>query len=122
VRAADGLGRLGDDSFLAILPHTDQDGALTFAETLRQRIAVRPVTTADGPLEVRVSIGVATLHPGLQMSAVELLALAEAAVREAQYGGGDAVAVDQLRRLPRAAQGPSGGTPPTPDTAQDTGA
>jgi diguanylate cyclase (GGDEF)-like protein len=101
VRSADGIGRLGEDSFLAILPHTTEEGAVIFAETLRQRVAARPVETDTGSLEVRVSIGVATLHPGLEMAAVELLALAEAAVREAQHGGGNCVAVDQLRRLPR---------------------
>jgi GGDEF domain-containing protein len=47
VREADALGRAGSDGFLAILPHTDEGGAATFADALRHRLAQRPMLVGD---------------------------------------------------------------------------
>src|SRR5205814_7225129 len=38
MREADGVGRLASDTFLAILPHTDERGVTVFANALRTRL------------------------------------------------------------------------------------
>src|SRR5687767_11355173 len=47
IRAADSLGRSGSDGFLAVLPHTDERGAVAFADALRRRVAQRPIRLGD---------------------------------------------------------------------------
>ena len=68
MRAADALGRVGGDSFLAILPHTDERGAAVFSDAVRSRLVARPIMTAAGELTVAISIGVAFMRPGMELS------------------------------------------------------
>lgn len=53
-------GRYGGEEFVLLLPETELPGAVLLAERLRQRVAAHPVTTVGGPLEISVSLGVAT--------------------------------------------------------------
>jgi diguanylate cyclase (GGDEF)-like protein/PAS domain S-box-containing protein len=64
LRLTDIAGRHGGEEFAALLPETDEDGALIVAERLRRRIAESPVTPEEGlVITLSVSIGVATLLP-----------------------------------------------------------
>ncbi len=101
VRAADALGRAGEDSFLAILPHTDEGGAATFVRTLLRRLTDRPIPTEVGELTVSVSVGVALIRPGMDLRDEGLLASAEEAVRSARAAGGNRIAFDRLHGLAR---------------------
>jgi diguanylate cyclase (GGDEF)-like protein len=101
IRAADALGRSGGDSFLAILPHTDERGATVFADALRRRIIDKPVSTAAGDLTIAISIGVAIMRPGMELSDEELLAAAEEALASARAAGGNRIAFDRLHGLAR---------------------
>jgi diguanylate cyclase (GGDEF)-like protein len=101
MRAADALGRAGGDSFLAILPHTDERGATVFAEALMRRLSTRPVGSAAGEITVRVSIGVAFVRPGTTMSDEELLVAVDEALASAKAGGGNRIAFDRLHGLAR---------------------
>lgn len=101
VREADALGRCGSDGFLAILPHTDEAGAATFADALRHRLALRPIAVGAELVEVTVSIGVATMRPGEDLDVDGLLARVEEALASARSGGGDRIALDQLHGLAR---------------------
>lgn len=102
VREADALGRSGSDAFLALLPHTDVAGAMTFAEALRRRIGKRPILLADGgSVPVSVSIGVSVMHPGDDIDADGLLARLDEALADAVRAGGDQVALDPLHALAR---------------------
>ena len=101
MRAADALGRAGGDSFLAILPHTDERGATVFAEALMRRLSTRPVTSAAGEITVRVSIGVAFVRPGMTMSDEELLVAVDEALASARAAGGNRIAFDRLHGLAR---------------------
>ena len=56
-------GRYGGEEFILLLPETELPGAVHLAERLRQRFAAEPVITVGGPLEVTVSLGVATSTP-----------------------------------------------------------
>ena len=100
-READALGRLSGDSFLAILPHSDERGVMTLGETLCRRIAGHPLVDGGRPLLVTVSGGAAVMAPHGDESGEALIGRAETALAEAQRQGGDQVAFDGLRRLPR---------------------
>ena len=121
VREADALGRAGSDGFIAVLPHTDEGGAATFADALRHRLALRPVAVGDSLVPVTVSIGVATMRPGEDVDLDAILARVDEALTSARTAGGDRIALDRLHGLarledPHASQRPSGD-----DTAQDSG-
>jgi diguanylate cyclase (GGDEF)-like protein len=99
IRQTDALGRIGGDAFLAIMPHTDEAGAVTLAEGLRQRLAQRPLTTPDGEVAIHASFGVAVMHHGDALDPDLLLARADAGLAAARHRGGDAVALDPALRL-----------------------
>lgn len=101
IRAADAVGREGDDSFLAILPHTDEAGAAVFADALRRRLSSRPIRTEAGELMVTVSVGVAFIRPGMDLTAEQLLAAADEALASARAAGGNRIAFDRLHGLMR---------------------
>jgi len=101
VREADALGRLGSDAFLAILPHTDEGGAATFADALRGRIIDRPLELDNGETRVAVSIGIALMRPGMTLTDDQLLASVEEALASARAAGGNRIAFDRLHGLAR---------------------
>ena len=101
VREADAIGRVAGDSFLAILPHTDEKGATTFAEAIRDRATQRPISTGRGEVQVTVSIGVTTMRSRQELTADTLLARADEAVASARAGGGNFIAYDRLHGLAR---------------------
>ena len=101
IRSADALGRVGADSFLALLPHTDETGAATFADALRRRLLSRPIETSAGEVVVSVSIGVAFMRAGAGLTDEELLAAADEALASARFAGGNRIAFDRAHGLIR---------------------
>ena len=101
MREADALGRIGADGFLAILPHTDEGGAATFANAVLDRLLERPVITARGEVALRLSIGIALMRAGMTLTGDELLAAAEEALDSARAAGGNRIAFDRLHGLAR---------------------
>jgi len=96
IRAADSLGRSGSDGFLAVLPHTDEGGAVAFADALRRRVAQRPIRLGDAEAVVTLSAGVAVIQQGEDMDRDGLLARAEQALAGARRAGGGRTAVDTI--------------------------
>lgn len=101
MREADGLGRVTSDTFLAILPHTDERGVTVFANALRGRLIERPVETRLGPLWITVSIGLTVHRPGTDVREDELLGRAEEALASARAAGGNRIAFDREHGLAR---------------------
>jgi diguanylate cyclase (GGDEF)-like protein len=101
MRAADALGRVGGDSFMAILPHTDERGAAVFADALRRRLITRLVATDAGELTISVSIGVTFMRPGMELSTDELLGAADEALDSAKAAGGNRIGFDRRHGLVR---------------------
>ncbi len=101
VREADGLGRIGGDLFLAILPHTDEGGSASFAQALLDRLMSRRFPTERGEMAVSVSIGIALMRPGMAFTDEELLTAAEEALASAKAAGGNRIAFDRLHGLAR---------------------
>jgi len=123
MREADALGRVTGDTFLAILPHTDEQGAAIFAEALRTRLTAKPVSTDAGQVNVTVSIGLAIMRPGMELTADELLARGEEALASARATGGNRIAFDRLHGLARIDDRRQGDEPPVdgPLTRHDGG-
>jgi diguanylate cyclase (GGDEF)-like protein len=125
MRAADALGRVGADSFMAILPHTDERGAAVFADALRRRLIARPIATEAGELTIGISIGVAFMRPGMSLTSDELLAAADEALASARAAGGNRIAFDRHHGLARLDERPrphSTGEPDAgPTSAADAG-
>lgn len=88
VRTVDLVARYGGEEFVIVLPETGKQGATSFAERLRDRLASHRFVIA-GSQDIRVtgSIGVATYPaPGLD-SVEDLFRAADAALYRAKGGG-----------------------------------
>jgi len=86
LRRIDLLGRFGGDEFTLLLPETDIYRARGVAERLRYCVAVEPVETDRGPVEVTVSLGIAratSSTPDLEV----LIGRADAAMYLAKQAG-----------------------------------
>jgi diguanylate cyclase (GGDEF)-like protein len=101
VREADAIGRTDGDTFLAILPHTDEGGASVFAEAILSRLTARAVETNEGPLTMSVSIGITIIRAGDEVSDAEVLGRAEEALASARAAGGNRIAFDRSHGLAR---------------------
>jgi diguanylate cyclase (GGDEF)-like protein len=90
VRDSDFVGRYGGDEFLALLPDTDQQGAVLVAEKLRQTIARVPVPELDGRLSASFGVAVLPAHAG---EINQLLRCADRALYVAKANGRDRVEI-----------------------------
>jgi diguanylate cyclase (GGDEF)-like protein len=101
VRAADLAGRIGADSFLVVLPHTDEGGAATFARAVLERVLGRRLVTDHGEVAATLAIGIALMRPGMTLEGDQLLAAVEEALASARAAGGNRIAFDRLHGLAR---------------------
>jgi diguanylate cyclase (GGDEF)-like protein len=101
VREADELGRVGSDAFLAVLPHTEETGAATFADALQHRLGLRPIVVGEEALTPTASVGVAVMRPGDDLDVDALLGRADEALASAKRAGGNRIALDRLHGLAR---------------------
>jgi diguanylate cyclase (GGDEF)-like protein len=88
LRGGDLPARVGGEEFVAILPNTDADGAVTTAERLRKLVAEQRVQVPGGALGVTASFGVSTVSgPGCAGAGEALKERADAALYAAKRGG-----------------------------------
>lgn len=91
VRVTDIPGRFGGEEFCIIMPETDMQGAQTFGERLRKRMADEECVSASGQsFRVTCSIGIALLN-GSVRETNDLLAAADQALYRAKEMGRDRV-------------------------------
>ncbi len=123
VREADALGRTASDGFIAVLPHTDETGAASFADALRRRLAQRPIRAGEVQEHVTVSVGVALMRAGEEIDVDDLIARAEEALASARGAGGNRIALDRAHGLARLEKRRPAAEPPSAkdETAQDSG-
>lgn len=94
-RQHDLVARSGGEEFTLLLPDAGADDALALAERLRAGLRAQPVLHDSLPLQVTVSVGVATILPG-DASLDAVLARADAALYAAKAGGRDRVCLAPL--------------------------
>jgi diguanylate cyclase (GGDEF)-like protein len=88
IRKSDIIGRLGGDEFLIMLPETDKQNALIYAEKLRRRIQQKTVAFNDSSIGMTVSIGVSTFESDADINRIEdLLHQADTALYQAKRKG-----------------------------------
>jgi len=64
LRPGDIIGRYGGEEFIVGLNNLDSTNALSVAERIRSSIAEKPIEGAGDPINVTISIGMATLKTG----------------------------------------------------------
>jgi diguanylate cyclase (GGDEF)-like protein len=84
LRTGDVLARFGGDELVVLLPGVSGEHAVAVAERIRLRIGDVPVETAQGPVYVTLSLGVAALDDG---DLDTVLARADIALYEAKESG-----------------------------------
>ncbi len=90
-RETDVVARFGGDEFSLILPDTAQEGALSVATRIRERLSATRFLTSDGlSVHLTASIGIATL-PDVANSAEELLRAADMAMYKVKASGKDGI-------------------------------
>jgi len=88
VRSVDLAARYGGEEFVIVLPETDAEGALVFAERLRKRVMQTNFADTGDPLNITVSIGVASAGPDSDVPTPDsLIAKADAALYRAKNEG-----------------------------------
>lgn len=97
LRATDVAARWGGEEFFVLLPHTDRKGALAAAERVRMVTEESEFPTPRGDtVQATVSIGVASLGPGID-SPETLLEAADEALYRAKQDGRNRVAAARIR-------------------------
>jgi two-component system, cell cycle response regulator len=107
VRSTDLVARYGGEEFAVMMPETALDDGVAFAEKIRSMIETTPLQTQAGPLNVTVSLGVASVPQSRIHSAKELIVAADKALYRAKRNGRNQVQAerrkDGLTRQTRAA-------------------
>lgn len=92
VRTVDLVGRYGGEEFVIVLPETTAEGAIAFAERLRDRVSQHEFASERLPsLRLTISIGVASYPTSPVESVEDLFARADEALYRAKAAGRNAV-------------------------------
>ncbi|MFP5246330.1 MAG: diguanylate cyclase [Thermoanaerobaculia bacterium] len=108
VRSTDLVARYGGEEFAVMMPETSLADGITFAEKIRHIVESTPLQTQIGPLNVTVSIGVASVPHSRIRTAKELIVAADKALYRAKKNGRNQVQAERRReglaRAPRVAE------------------
>lgn len=86
LRGEDIAARYGGEEFVFVLPETDMNGALVFAEKIRKRVEEMEIAYRGGALHVTLSLGVATF-PHHAKDKDGLIRCADEALYAAKHAG-----------------------------------
>ncbi|MBI2891503.1 MAG: diguanylate cyclase [Nitrospirae bacterium] len=95
LRGSDVVARYGGEEFAVILPETELEGAVAAAEKMRRTVEREGFPSQDGPLDVRVSFGVANWPRHKVAHVDQLIRLADDALYCAKDAGRNRVVVAQ---------------------------
>lgn len=97
IRATDLAARYGGEEFTLMLPETNLDDAIVFAEKIRSLVESAPIQTQAGTVNVTISLGAATVPHTRIHSAKELIIAADKALYRAKKNGRNQVLSEQRR-------------------------
>ena len=103
VRSTDLVARYGGEEFAVMMPETELDDAMIFAEKIRALIEATPMQTQAGELRATVSIGVASVPHSAIHNSKELIVAADKALYRAKRGGRNQVQAEKRRDVSRRA-------------------
>lgn len=83
----DVLARLGGEEFLVVLPETGMRGARIYAERILRKVSAATLGTAQHPVQITVSIGIATFPDERVADTDSLLRLADTNLLRAKADG-----------------------------------
>ena len=112
IRATDLAARYGGEEFAVMMPETELNDALTFAEKIRSLIETTPFRTSAGPLHATVSIGVASVPHSKIRAAKGVVVAADKALYRAKRNGRNQVQAEKREEPGRITQ-PRHATAPT---------
>ena len=95
IRPYDALGRIGGEEFLVLLGDCDKDQMTAAAERIRQLVAETPFRTSSGALPVTLSLGAAWVASGRQVTARQILNVADRALYNAKAAGRNRLCFDE---------------------------
>ncbi|MCU1350113.1 MAG: diguanylate cyclase, partial [Acidobacteria bacterium] len=99
VRSTDLVARYGGEEFAVMMPETELDDAIAFAEKIRALIQDTPIETQAGPLQATVSLGVSSVPHTKIHSSKELIVAADKALYRAKRNGRNQVQAEKRRDL-----------------------
>ena len=88
IRREEVLARYAGEEFVVVLPETDKDAAIRFAERLRSVVATQHVEVIGEPIPLTISVGVAAAR-GAELDVDQLLEQAAANLDRAKDNGGN---------------------------------
>lgn len=91
IRREELLARYGGEEFAAVLPETGREGALEFAEQVRQIIGREPFEFEGDRLPITISVGIATLEGGEPVDPGAFIKIADENLYKAKRLGRDRV-------------------------------
>jgi diguanylate cyclase (GGDEF)-like protein len=86
------FARYGGDEFSIIMPETNREDGLAFAERVRATVASAPFSYEDKSFQVTISLGLAFTTGAAQLTTAELLQQADQQLYEAKKAGRNRVA------------------------------
>ena len=92
-RPADILCRIGGEKFAVLLPDTSAEGAISLAETIRDRVATCPMLCAGQRIMATVSVGISDVTGQQGTYAEWILIQADKALQRAKADGRNCVAL-----------------------------
>ncbi|WP_420404095.1 PleD family two-component system response regulator [Nisaea sp.] len=95
LRSVDMVARIGGEEFVVVMPDTSEEFAEAVAERLRKRVAdtVVAVESTDGPISVKISIGL-TMRRDEDLAVEDLIRRADKALYGAKAAGRNRVVAD----------------------------
>src|SRR5687768_17613069 len=106
VRSTDLVARYGGEEFAVMMPETELTDGITFAEKIRTLVESTPMETQAGPVNVTVSIGLASVPQSRIHSAKELIIAADKALYRAKRNGRNQVQAEKRRDPARVSRTP----------------
>lgn len=93
IRKVDFAARYGGDEFLVAITETSREGALLFANRLREKITEHIFKSGTDAIKLTSSLGVAITHPDAKIDARELVRKADEYLYEAKKKGRNRVEI-----------------------------